>query len=188
MQYVKFVALIAIFVAGSLSSPSANADSDGYKLSPGDRLAVTVWKDPDLSREVLVAPDGGISFPLAGDLDTAGKTVSTLSQELTEALSEYIDEPVVTVSLLEVRGSRIYVLGKVNRPGVYVLDGSLDVMQALSLAGGMTTYADFDGIRILRRDEQGRVDVLRFAYSAVARGKNLEQNVLLQSGDTVVVN
>ncbi|MEL6368739.1 MAG: polysaccharide biosynthesis/export family protein [Pseudomonadota bacterium] len=163
------------------------AEGAGYTLTAGDRLAVTVWKDPDLSREVLVAPDGAISFPLAGDLSASGKTVSEISAEITTRLSDYIDDPVVTVALLEVRGSRIYVIGKVNRPGVFVLDGELDVMQALSLAGGMTAYADVNGIRIIRRID-GESKALRFAYNEVARGKKLEQNILLQNGDTVVVN
>lgn len=169
------------------SSAVTLASETAYELTAGDRLLVTVWKDPDLSRELLVAPDGEISFPLVGALVASGRTVRQLSEELTSKLSEYIDDPVVTVALQEVRGSRVYVIGKVNRPGVYVLDGTLDVMQVLSLAGGMTAYADVNGIRILRRTE-GKQVALRFAYNEVARGKDLDQNILLHGGDTVVVN
>ncbi len=185
MKKNLYSALIGSLVLQLLVT-AARAD-DAYMLEPGDRLVVTVWKDPDLSREVLVAPDGDISFPLAGVLTAAGRSVDALSLELTNRLGTFIDEPVVTVSLTEVRGSRIYVIGKVGRPGMYLMDGAMDVMQALSLAGGMTTYADVDGIRILRR-VNGVQQALRFEYDQVAKGRKLAQNVLLRSGDTVVVN
>ena len=180
--WLWIIALISMAIAAE-----GSAEESVYRLTAGDKLLVTVWKDPDLSREILVAPDGGISFPLAGDLVASGKTVHDIAELITSRLASFIDDPVVTVALQEVRGSRIYVIGKVNRPGVFVLDGSLDVMQALALAGGMTAFADGNGIRILRRID-GRQIALRFAYNTVARGKDLEQNVLLQSGDTVVVN
>ena len=179
--------MTGVVVALLTATPDGFAADHEYTVKPGDRLIVTVWKDPDLSREILVAPDGEISFPLAGNLTASGLTVDDLSTEIAARLGEFIDEPVVTVSLIEVRGARIYVIGKVNRPGMYILDGTMDVMQALSLAGGMTTYADVDGIRILRRNGDRQV-AYRFAYNEVARGKDLEQNILLESGDTVVVN
>lgn len=187
IQHYFYGAVLALlFLAAVVPSP-APAQEPGYELEPGDMLVVTVWRDEDLSREVLVAPDGEISFPLAGRLSAAGRTVESLTEDLTARLAEYIEEPVVTVALKEVRGSRIYVLGKVNRPGMYLLDRSMDVLQALSLAGGMTAYADTDGVRIIRRQGDSQV-AFRFEYNLVARGKELDQNLILQSGDVVVVN
>lgn len=181
------LAVMSVLLLSAGLPGAAAAEGPGYELEPGDLLIVTVWRDEDLSREVLVAPDGQVSFPLAGRVRAAGRTVGALNEEIRSRLSEYIEEPVVTVALKEVRGSRIYVLGKVNRPGMYLLDRRMDVMQALSLAGGMTAYADADGIRILRREGEQQVSFV-FQYNHVARGRKLDQNLLLKSGDVVVVN
>ena len=145
-----------------------------------------MWKEQDLQGEILVRPDGGMSFPLAGDITAEGKTVAELQSLLTERLQKYIPDPVVTVLVKKTDGSRIFVVGKVNRPGDFPLIRPLDVMQALSLAGGTTPYAASNDIVILRRHD-GRVEALRFRYGEVERGKDLSQDVLLQSGDTVVV-
>lgn len=178
--------LASVFLFSNALAETPLPDS-GYQVQPGDILFVNVWRDEDLTREALVAPDGGIAFPLVGRLQVSGKTIDTLTIELESALSDYIDDPVVTVAVKEVRGSRVYVLGKVNRPGMYLLDSDLDVMQALSMAGGTTTYADLDNIRILRR-EAGEQRAMAFEYNKVSRGRRLDQNVLLTSGDVVVVN
>lgn len=177
------VALLACLV----SLPAAAAEFS-YTLQPGDLIEITVWKEAELSRETLVAPDGSVSVPLAGALQAGGHTVSELENELRKRLEHYIAEPEVSVALRQVIGSRVFVIGKVNRPGMYLLDGSLDVMQALSLAGGTTPYADLDNIRILRRETDKEVQVvMKFEYNRVARGSRLEQNIALKSGDTVVV-
>ena len=174
-------------VLGLNVSTGAFADPGAYELKAGDLLTINVWRDEDLTREVLVAPDGKITFPLAGRMQASGVTIEALTADLKARLAEFIDEPVVTIALTEVRGNRIYVLGKVNRPGMFLLDGAIDVMQALSLAGGTTTYADLDAIRILRR-EQDQQQAYLFQYNHVARGRRLDQNMLLMSGDIVVVN
>jgi polysaccharide export outer membrane protein len=157
-----------------------------YTIQPGDVLTVSVWKEPELQSEVLVRPDGGLSFPLAGDLRAEGQSVVQLQSALTEALRKYIPDPVVTVGVKLIGGSRIYVLGKVNRPGEYPLYRPLDVMQALSLAGGTTPFASVNDIEILRRSN-GKQVAIGFRYGDVEKGKALEQNMLLKSGDTVVV-
>ena len=159
---------------------------DSYIVQPGDTLQVSVWKETDLQGEFLVRPDGGLSFPLAGNIEAGGHTVDEIRTVLTSRLGKYIPDPVVTVGVKTVNGSMIFVVGKVNRPGNFPLVRPIDVMQALSLAGGATPFADVDGIRILRRagDHQS---VFRFRYDDVRRGRNLAQNILLQSGDTVVV-
>ncbi len=165
---------------------NATAQSD-YELQPGDLLAVTVYEEAELSREVLVRPDGGISFPLIGDLSVAGLSTADVRAELETRLAEFIPGASVTVAVLQIAGNQVFVVGKVNRPGAYPLYRPLDVMQALALAGGTAQFAEVDDIRILRRDADGTQRVLEFEYSDVVRGRDLEQNLLLKSGDTIVV-
>jgi polysaccharide biosynthesis/export protein len=170
----------------SFSLASHESPPQEYTVQAGDLLTVTVWKETDLTGDVLVRPDGGISFPLVGDLVARGKTVDQLRKEITDRLVRYLPSPVVTVAVKLIGGNHIYVVGKVQRPGEYPIVRSVDVMQALSLAGGTTPYAALNSIVILHR-ENGREQAFRFRYSEVARGRELSQNILLQSGDTVVV-
>jgi polysaccharide export outer membrane protein len=149
-------------------------------------LQVSVWKEPDLTQQVLVRPDGGFSFPLAGDVDAVGKTVEQLRVELTERLGRFIPDLVVTVAVLEINGNKVYVIGQVNQPGEFVMNPRVDVMQALSLAGGTTPFASPNDIFVLRR-ENGAQRRLPFNFGDVTRGRSLEQNVILRSGDVVVV-
>jgi len=159
---------------------------DDYHVQPGDVLTISVWKEKDLQGDTLVRPDGGLSFPLAGDVSADGKTTQQITEALAEKLKRYIPDPVVTVAVKQIGGNRVYVLGKVNRPGEFMFSKPVDVMQALALAGGATPFAQVNDIRILRRDG-GILKSLAFHYSDVERGKELAQNVLLLSGDTVVV-
>ena len=159
---------------------------DHYKIQPGDVLAVSVWKEEDLIQEVIVRPDGQITFPLVGEAKAAGNSIENLRLLISERLKKYIPDPVVTVSVRQLAGNTIYVIGKVNRPGVFPIVRNVDVMQALSLAGGTSTYAALNDIKILRR-ENGQLRALSFKYAEVEKGKRLEQNVVLQAGDVVVV-
>jgi polysaccharide export outer membrane protein len=161
-------------------------DAHGYRVQPGDVLMVAVWKERDLQGEILVRPDGGITFPLAGDIAAGGRTVVELAGDVSEKLKRYIPDPVVTVAVKSIGGNRVYVLGKVNRPGEFAFSQPLDVMQALALAGGATAFAAVNDIRILRRDGS-RLEAVAFQYADVERGRKLEQNIVLRSGDTVVV-
>jgi polysaccharide export outer membrane protein len=173
--------------AAAVAASAQTADAlEGYQVQPGDVLTVTVWKETDLTGDVLVRPDYGLSLPLAGDLDARGKTVEQLRQEITERLQKYIPSPVVTVATKGVAGNHIYVVGKVQKPGEYPMLRAVDVMQALSLAGGTTPFAAVNDIIVLRRLSAGQI-VLHFQYNDVARGQDLRQNVVLQPGDTVVV-
>lgn len=167
------------------AAPAPAGDAD-YRLQPGDALQITVWKETELQSEVLVRPDGGLSFPLAGEIQAAGHTVAEVQKMLQVRLAKYLPSPVVTVAVKATSGSRIYVVGKVNHAGDFPLNRPIDVMQALSLAGGTTPYADVDQIRVLRR-EGDQQKVFRFRYDDVRRGRDLSQNILLHSGDTVVV-
>jgi len=158
-----------------------------YTVKPGDTLAISVWKEPDLQSPVLVRPDGQFSFPLAGQVDARGKTVQELQQLITERLRKYISDPVVTVSIQEIKGNKVYVIGQVQKPGDFVVNPRVDVMQALSMAGGTTPFAALGDIIILRRNETGQQQALPFHYTEVVRGRNLDQNITLQAGDVVVV-
>jgi polysaccharide export outer membrane protein len=158
----------------------------GYRVNPGDTLEISVWREEALQREVLVRPDGGFSFPLAGDMSAHGKTVVQIRDELAQKLSRYIPDLVITVTITSVEGNRIFVIGQVDKPGAFVMNPQLDVVQALSLAGGTTPFASLKNIRILRR-ENGVQRSIDFDYTEVSDGKSLAQNILLQSGDVVVV-
>jgi polysaccharide biosynthesis/export protein len=176
------VALCAVAAQAKETAPTHAA----YHLQPGDVLTVSVWKEENLQLDVLVRPDGALSFPLAGEIDADGKTVDEVRGMLVERLAKFVPDPVVTVAVKLIGGNRIYVLGKVARPGEFPFSNSIDVMQALSLAGGATPFAEVNDIVILRR-QNGEQQALKFRYSEVERGKNLQQNFLLLSGDTVVV-
>jgi polysaccharide export outer membrane protein len=168
------------------AADSVSADNGAYLLQPGDVIDVSVWKEADLQREVLIRPDGGFTFPLAGEVDARGRSVENVRSILAERLQKYVPTPVVTVAVKSIGGNRVYVLGKVNHAGDFPLSNALDVMQAISLAGGTTPYAAVNDIVILRR-QNGRQQAFSFRYSDVARGRNLAQNIQLESGDTVVV-
>ena len=185
----NFAALALAVCLSSISTVRAAesaASNSGYKLQPGDVLQVVVWKETDLQSDVLIRPDGGISFALAGDMQAAGRTTDELRAELESRVRRLVPDAVVTVQVKAASGNRVFVIGKVNHPGDFALIRPIDVMQALSLAGGATPFADTNGIRVLHRDGPRQTSV-RFRYSDVARGRLLEQNILLQSGDTVVV-
>jgi polysaccharide export outer membrane protein len=196
-RILKLPGLVArVFVLCLLATPSlvwgqaqdeqAVMPLEAYKLGPADLLEIFVWREEDLTKNVVVRPDGGISFPLAGELVVAGKTVSQVQEELTEKIQAYIPEAVVTVAVIEVASYRIYILGKVKNPGEYVLGNYVTVAQALTMADGLTPYAVESEIKVIRR--QGDRDIiLPFDHSKFMEGKNLKQNIMLRSGDTVVV-
>jgi polysaccharide export outer membrane protein len=189
---VLFALLFAVLAgSGQAGEPKVGATPPGqnlpsYRLQPGDVITVSVWKETELQSEVLVRPDGGFSFALAGDVDAVGKTVDEIRSILVDRLKRFIPNPVVTVAVKVIGGNRIYVVGRVNHAGDFPLSSPLDVMQAIALAGGATPFAAINDIVILRR-QNGQQQALHFHYSDVARGRELAQNVLLQGGDTVVV-
>lgn len=178
---------VGLVVFGGTAHAQDNAPRDDkYLIKAGDTLLVSVWKEADLQQEVLVRPDGGFSFPLAGDISAAGKTVDEIATLLSGRLERYIPDTVVTVAVTAINGNKIYVIGQVNNPGAFVMNPRIDVMQALSMAGGTTPFAELNDIVILRRGTTGQL-ALRFRYGDVERGRNLEQNIMLNSGDVVVV-
>jgi polysaccharide biosynthesis/export protein len=183
--YVFFA--LAIGAAAAQGNPTADgAILQGYRLQPGDLLQVVVWKETDLQSEVLIRPDGGISFALAGDVHAAGRTTDELRIELESRVRKLVPDAVVTVQVKAAAGNRIFVIGKVNHPGDFALSRPIDVLQALSLAGGVTPFASTNAIRVLHREGPQQTSV-HFRFDDVVHGRHLEQNILLQSGDTVVV-
>jgi polysaccharide biosynthesis/export protein len=160
-----------------------------YKVNAGDVLSVFVWNEENVSqKEILVRPDGRISIPIVGQIVAAGKSIQAVEQELSTRLSTIlIDKPVVTVSIVQLSGNTVFVLGKVARPGQFIILGKLDVTQALALAGGTTTFADESEIKVLRRNQDGKQKAISFNYGKIVNGKNLEENILVQSGDVVIV-
>ena len=157
-----------------------------YLIQPGDILTISVWREKDLEADTLVLPDGTLSFPLVGDIRAAGRTVPQVRQEIVTRLAKYMPSPVVTVAIKQIQGNVIYVIGDVNKPGAFIANSYIDVMQALSLAGGMTPFASDNSIKILRR-VNGRETAIRFKYGQVEDGEHLAQNIVLQAGDVVVV-
>jgi len=171
--------------APARTSPTAPQD-DSYRLGPEDVLDISVWKEEGLKKETVVRPDGAISFPLIGDVQAAGRTVSEVRDEIGKRLSRYIPEPTVSVLVLRVASNRFYVIGRVNKPGDFAIGRYVDVLQALALAGGLTPFADPRGIKVIRKQD-GKDVVLPFDFPAVTRGESLEQNIRLQGGDVIVV-
>lgn len=157
-----------------------------YLLGPEDVLKVSVWKDEQLTQETVVRPDGMMTFPLIGEVTAAGRTVEEVRSEIAKRLVKFIPTPNVTVTVLKVLSYRIYVLGRVNKPGEFLVGHHTDVLQALSLAGGLTPYASENDIKIMRRGGANQ-QVFRFRYGDVQKGKDLKQNILLQRGDVVMV-
>lgn len=160
--------------------------STSYKINPGDILYITVWKEPELSKEVLVKPDGRVSLPLAGEIIAANKTVLEINKELKGKLAKYIPDAETNVTVNQPLGNKLFVLGQVARPGEFIANQNTDILQAITKAGGLTPYADPNDIKVIRR-EDGKQKAIKFNYSQVIRGKKLEQNIVLKSGDVVVV-
>lgn len=167
------------------TSPIAANDPD-YKIGPQDVLIINVWKEPDVSREVPVRPDGKISLPLLNDVEAAGLTPMQLANALTETLKKFISSPQVTVIVKEINSRRVYVIGEVVRAGTFPLLPKMTVLQIVSSCGGFTQFANPKKIYVLRTKD-GKQTKLPFNYKDVVSGKNPEQNIELEPGDTVVV-
>ena len=160
-----------------------------YKINAGDVLSLQVWNEPTLSSEQFsVRPDGFVSIPVIGELQAGQKTVAELQQLIAEGLSRYLkDAPTVVISVLASNGNLVYVLGKVGRPGAFPINGPMDVTQALAFAGGLNSFAAENKIKILRRNEEGVQRAIRFKYGQIKDGDKLENNIVLKSGDVILV-
>ena len=156
-----------------------------YRLGPGDKLRVEVYREPQLSQSLQVRPDGRITLPLVGDVAAAGTTASQLRDALTASLKEYVQNPVVTVIVTDALAAQVYIIGEVSSPGAQVMQGPMTVLQALALAGGLKEFAKKSDIRVLRKSPTGITTTLTFDYKAAINGSS--DPLPLQPGDTIVV-
>ena len=177
---------IAVFVALLWFSVAAAQQPDSYILQAGDTLEVSVLQDPKLNRQVVIAPDGSISFPLAGHFQAAGKTMQALEKEFSKRLSKnYLSPPQVTLMLSaagQSPSSQVFIMGEVNKPGPVPISSGMNVMQAIALSGGFGKFAAKSRIQIHRQDQ-----VFLFDYSDFESGRNLQTNIPLRPGDVIVV-
>jgi polysaccharide export outer membrane protein len=161
-------------------------DQEKYLLGPEDAIEISVWKEPELTKQLVVRPDGKITYPLIGEVQAAGIAVKDLQKEISKRLEKYVTDANVTVILLKAQYYKIYVTGKVNKPADFTVGRPTTVMQAIAMAGGLTPFASPGSIVVLR-NTGGKEEVYPFDYKAVARGQSLEQNRILLPGDVVVV-
>ncbi len=178
-----FTIFLVLFAIGS---SAAFAKENTYKIGPGDSLLISVWKDENLTREIIVPPDGIISFPLIGSIDVTELTVEELKKIVTEKLKVYVTDATVTVILLEAKSLVAYVVGKVTTPGQFTINMKTTVMQVLAMAGDLDPFASPNDIIILRQEGDQSIQI-PFHYNDVKKGKNLEQNIFLKRGDVIVV-
>ncbi|WP_374651125.1 polysaccharide biosynthesis/export family protein [Dongia sp.] len=184
--------LLTLMLVVGAGSHDASAQDAAYRINGGDQLHISVYGEQNLNQDVVVQPDGWLSFPLAGNINALDLTLQELQSKIADNLrqSQYfpnLTDSEVTVSMLKAVGNSISVIGQVKQPGTFAFDTRLDVMQALSLAGGLTPFAGEDEIKILRRDASGKQSAIPFDYSALEEGEKLESNILLRGGDVVVV-
>jgi polysaccharide export outer membrane protein len=188
--------LLSLILPLSAAQPEATRDQQNaaagkapggdYLIGPGDVLEISVWKDANLTRTVVVLPDGKLSFPLIGEVVVAGRTVEDLRKEMAPRLARYTSDMVLSIEVKQVNSLIVYVIGRVNAPGRFVLNANLNVLQVLSAAGGLNTFAKRGKVRIFRQ-EGGKTLTFPFDYDEVTEGSHLEQNILLKRGDVIVV-
>lgn len=157
-----------------------------YVIGPGDVLDISVWKEEALTKLVTVLPDGKISFPLVGPITAGGKTLDQFSKELEKKLSRFVPDLNLSVLVHQVNSMMVYIIGRVNNPGRFVLNSNIDVMQALAMAGGLNPFAEQGNVKIFRETKGGK-KIFEFDYDDVAEGKKLKQNIMLKRGDLIVV-
>ena len=182
---VSMIAFAGSAIAAEKAVPQAKSES--YKIGAGDILRITTWKEQDFTlEEILVRTDGKISFPLLNDVQAAGLTPVMLKDVIENGLKAYVTDPVVTVTVVSSASQAFYILGEVQKTGEYPLVKDLSVLQAFALAGGFTEWAEKDEIILIRR-EGGKRLVYRIDYKELAKGRNLDQNLLIKANDTIIV-
>jgi polysaccharide biosynthesis/export protein len=177
---------ILLFASLLLATGVSVAAETAYKLSPGDAVLVSVWREDALQREVRVLPDGSITFPLAGRVEVGGLSAPEVSQRIAVRLKQYLSDPNVTVVITGIDGNRAYVLGKVMKPGPVVMTGPITVLQVLSMAGGLDKFADEGAIKVIR-SSGGKQQILAVNYRDLIAGREMTTNFQLRAGDTVIV-
>ena len=174
-----------VATVGTVPAPDTSSAAADYRLNPGDKLTIDVYKDKDLTQSVQIRPDGKITIPLVGDVAAAGRTAMQLRDAINAGLKDYITDPVVTVIVAETAPQVVYVMGEVSKPGPIVINGRMTVMQALATAGGFTDFANRKDIRVLHKTATGLVQTFHFNYKdAIDEGN---EGPTLFPGDTVIV-
>jgi polysaccharide export outer membrane protein len=163
-------------------APMTAVDPKTFRIGAEDVIFVQVWREPDFTRQVLVRPDGKVTMPLIGELEASGQTPDQLAARITEALGKYLNSPQVIVTVLQVNSKKYYIDGEVNRPGAFPLAVPTHVLEALANAGGFREFANTKKIVVLRKGKQ-----LKFNYKDVIKGKNQDQNILVENGDHIIV-
>jgi polysaccharide export outer membrane protein len=158
----------------------------GYVIGTDDVLSIVFWREREMSTEVVVRPDGKVSVPLLNDIPAAGLTPDQLRAELEKQAMKYIESPNASVIVKAIHSRKVHITGNVAKSGEYPLNTDLTVLQLIALAGGLLEWADAKNILVMRT-VAGEAEALKFNYKDVVRQKNLEQNVLLRPGDTVIV-
>ncbi|HEX6163438.1 MAG TPA: polysaccharide biosynthesis/export family protein [Vicinamibacterales bacterium] len=182
------LALSQAAAAQSLTAtpPAIVPTASDYTIGPDDILTIVFWRHKDLSGDVVVRPDGKVTLPLINDVQAANLTTDQLRADLVAKAGEFVEEPMATVVVKQVNSKKVFITGNVQKAGPYPITSSMTVMQLISLAGGLTEFADKKNISIVR-NEAGRAVGFQFNYSTVANRKNLKQNIELKPGDTVIV-
>ena len=184
MKLIRALLYAPVVLGLGLVAMAGQASS--YLLQPGDLIEVHVWREPELTRQVIIRPDGQLSFPLVGDMPAAGRSVTDVTESLKKAIHEYIPEAVVTISLQEPKGNKVFIIGKVNRPGEYVMAHTANVLQALSMAGGFSPYAKRSSIKVIRSAGAG-FSAFDVDYDHLSKGQNLDTNLIVLPGDVIIV-
>jgi polysaccharide biosynthesis/export protein len=179
-------AALAAQVPAPDTTPAAAEESSPYYVAPGDVLRISVWKEPELSTEVFVRLDGMITVSVVGDVRAAGKTTEQIATEVRTKLRSVLEVPQVTVTVAQAVSARFYVIGEVAASGAFPLTGRLSVLQALALAGGFREFAKRDRIVVIR-DRRGQRQAIVFNFRDLEAGINLEQNIAIEAGDTLIV-
>jgi polysaccharide export outer membrane protein len=186
LLFVLLICLTAAAVPAGAADTAMPATDQDYIIGPGDVLEISVWKEEALTKLVTVLPDGKISFPLIGEAMASGWTVSQLKKEIESRLARFVPDPVLSVRVYQMNSLMVYVVGKVNNPGRFVLNTTVDVLQALAMAGGLNSFAKRGQIKVFRKND-GKTKIFDFDYDDVTDGEKLEQNIQLVRGDVIVV-
>lgn len=173
--------------AEPLSELGSKPHNDSFVIGNDDRLAINVWKEPDLTRTIPVRSDGKISLPLIGEVQATGRTPLQLEQEISAKLLAYVTEPEVTVIVEQINSQKFNILGQVTKPGSYSLVSAMTILDAIAAAGGFRDFAKQKSVYVLRQNAGGSETRIPFNYKDVIKGKNSQQNIKLQPGDTIVV-
>lgn len=194
-RMVKLIIIIEIFIVvlscmttnmNGLPPEMTTKKKDKYTIGPEDVLKIHVWKQADLSITVPVRSDGKISMPLANDIQAAGLTPNQLKDEITKKLTKFVEDPVVSVIVESINSQKVSILGEVNTPGIYKIGSEISLVEALSLAGGLKEFANPKKIKILR-NRNGVKKIYQLDYKAIINGKDINQNITLYPGDSVIV-